>query len=115
LIDYCEATKGAIMPGFQDVKKMWELQKKAKQMQKELKETEIEARSADGKIGVVFNGEMHMKEITIDASLLAPANKNTLEAQLKTVISEALSRTQALSAEKAKEMMGDMGLKLPGM
>lgn len=103
------------MPSFQDMRKMWELQKKAKQMQKELKETEVEAKSADGKIVVVFNGEMHLKSISIDDSLLAAGNRLLLESQLKTVIAEALSRTQALSAEKAKEMMGDMGLNLPGM
>ena len=103
------------MPNFQDMKKLWELQKKAKQMQKELKETEIEAKSSDGKISVVFNGEMHLKELIIDNALLTSDNKANLESQLKTVISEALSRTQALSASKAKEMMGDMGLNIPGM
>lgn len=103
------------MPNFQDMKKLWELQKKAKAMQKELKETEVEAKSHDGKISVVFNGEMHLKELTIDDSLLTAGGKENLERQLKTVISEALSRTQALSASKAKEMMGDMGLNIPGM
>jgi len=103
------------MPNFQDMKKLWELQKKAKAMQKELKETEVEAKSSDGKISVVFNGEMHLKDLAIDSSLLTSANKEQLEQQLKTVIAEALSRTQALSAAKAKEMMGDMGLNLPGM
>ncbi len=103
------------MPSFQEMKKLWELQKKAKQMQKELKETEIEATSSDGKISAVFNGEMHLKDLTIDHSLLTPDNKANLENQLKAVISEALSRTQAMSAAKAKEMMGDMGLNIPGM
>lgn len=103
------------MPSFQDMKKLWELQKKAKQMQKELKETEVEAKSSDGKISVIFNGEMHLKDIKIDQSLLSSSNTSELEAQLKSVITEALTRTQAISAEKAKEMMGDMGMNLPGM
>jgi len=103
------------MPSFQDMKKLWELQKKAKAMQKELKETEVEAKSGDGKISVVMNGEMHLKGLSIDESLLSPGNRANLENQLKTVFAEALSRTQALSAEKAKEMMGDMGMKLPGL
>ena len=103
------------MPSFQDAKKIWELHKKAKRLQQELKDTEIEAKSSDGTITVVFNGEMHLKEITIDPSLLSPDKKSDLEAQLKSVIAEALSRTQALSAEKAKDIMGEMGLRLPGM
>jgi DNA-binding YbaB/EbfC family protein len=103
------------MPSFQEMKKLWELQKKAKQMQKELKETEIEAKSQDGKIVVVFDGEMHLKDLSLDESLLSPANKAALENQLKSIISEGLSRAQAISAEKAKGMMGDMGLNLPGM
>lgn len=103
------------MPNLGDMKKLWELQKKAKAMQKELKETEVEAKSADGKISVIFDGEMKLKSLNIDESLLAPGNKSDLESALKTVISEALTNTQKISAEKAREMMGDMGVNLPGM
>ncbi len=94
-------------------KQMWELQKKARAIQKELKETEVEAKAANGLITVVFNGEQHVQEITIDESLLKAENKRDLEKALQQAIAEALSRVQAIAAEKMKAIAGD--LNIPGM
>jgi DNA-binding YbaB/EbfC family protein len=104
------------MPGKLDqIKQLWALQKKAKGIQKELKELEIEARSNDGLVSAVFSGEMHIKRIHVDESLLTPGMKNRLETTLQQVVAEGLSKAQAISAEKMKGMMGDMGINLPGM
>lgn len=94
-------------------KQLYDLQKKAKAMQKELKDTEIEAQSADGRVTVVFNGEMHLVDIKIDESLLG--DKNELEKKLKNTISEGIQRAQGVAAEKTKEIMKDMNLNIPGM
>ena len=100
---------------FDKAKQVYELQKKAKTIQKELKETEIEANSNDGFVTVVFNGEQHLTELTINEEALKPENKQTLESDLKNAISQAIARSQALAAEKTKAMMGDMNLKIPGL
>lgn len=100
---------------FSQAKQLWDLQRKAKAIQKELKETEIEAKSGDGRITVVFNGEQHIQDIQIDSSLLNPDNKHELEKNLKTVIAEALSRAQALAADRTKDVMKDMNLNIPGL
>ena len=89
------------------------MQKQAREIQKELKDTEIEARSNDGWVTVVFNGEQHLSEIALAEESLRPENKSELEKQLKNTISQAVSRSQALAAEKMKDVMGGMGL--PGM
>ena len=94
-------------------KQLWELQKKARGIQKELKETEVEAKAASGLVTVVFNGEQHIQSIEIDESLLAPQNKRDLEKALQQAIAEALSRVQAIAAEKMKAIAGD--LNIPGM
>lgn len=96
------------------MKQLYDMQKKAKQIQKELKETEIEATSANGGVTVVFNGEIHIVDVKIDESLLAPEKKRELEQELKNTVAQAISKAQAIAAEKAKAMMGDMGINLPG-
>lgn len=100
---------------FDKAKQLWEMQKKGKALQKELKETEIEAKSNDGKVVVVISGELHLLSVEIDESLLSPAEKRELESKLKTTLTEALSRAQALAADKSREMMKDLGIDLPGM
>jgi len=100
---------------FDKAKQLYGLQKKAKQVQKELKDTEIEAKSTDGMIAAIFTGEQKIKSISIDASLLSEGNKKDLEEKLLRVISEGLSRSQAVAAEKAKGLMGDLGMNIPGL
>lgn len=100
---------------FDKQKQQYELIKKAKQMQKELKETEIEARSKDGRIVAVFNGEQHLVSVEINEPSLDAGLKKELEKALVMTISEGISRAQAVSAEKAQEMMKDMNMNFPGM
>lgn len=101
------------MVDFGKIKDLYKLQKQAREIQKELKDTEIEAKSNDGWVTVVFNGEQHLSEIEISEEALKPENKRELEKQLKNTISQSISRSQALAAEKMKDVMGGMGL--PGM
>lgn len=96
---------------FDQAKMLW----KAKQVQKELKNTEIEAKSNDGQVRVVVNAEMHVKEIEISEEALTAANKSNLEKALQNTIAQALSRAQALAAEKTRAVMKDMNLNIPGM
>ncbi len=101
------------MVDFGKVKDLYKLQKQAREIQKELKDTEIEAKSNDGWVTVVFNGEQHLTEVTLNAEALKPENKKELEKQILNTISQAISRSQALAAEKMKDVMGGMGM--PGM
>jgi hypothetical protein len=98
---------------FDKARRLYQLQKKARAIQKELRSTEIEAKSGDGKISVVFNGEQKIQDIKIDESLLSSGNKGELEKNLKNTITEAISRAQAVAAEKMKAITGD--LNIPGM
>ena len=87
---------------------------KAKQVQKELKNTEIEAKSSDGMVTVVVNGEMHLKDVKLSDDA-QNTDKRSLEEAIKKTMAEALSRAQAVAAEKTKSVMKDMGMNLPGM
>ncbi|PIS07163.1 nucleoid-associated protein, YbaB/EbfC family [Candidatus Berkelbacteria bacterium CG06_land_8_20_14_3_00_43_10] len=97
------------------MKQLYQLQKKAKEIQKELKETEIEARSTDGEVTVVYNGEQHLVDIAIAEDMLSPQKKKELEQLIIKVSGEAMSKAQALAAEKTKDVMKDMGMNIPGM
>ncbi len=101
------------MVDFSKAKELYELQKKARKIQKELKDTEVEAKSNDGWVTVVFNGEQHMTDINIAEEALKPENKRELEKDLKNTISQAIARAQAYAAEKMKEIAGN--LNIPGM
>ncbi|MFA6492989.1 MAG: YbaB/EbfC family nucleoid-associated protein [Patescibacteria group bacterium] len=94
-------------------KQLWELQKKARAIQKELKEIEVEAKAAEGKVVVVFNGEQHIQSIDIDPEMLDQEKKRDLEKALQQAIAEAISRVQAVASEKMKAIAGD--LNIPGM
>lgn len=94
-------------------KQMWELQKKARAIQKDLKDTEVEAKAADGRVVVVFNGEQHIQSVEIDPSMLTEDSKRELEKALQQAISEAISRVQAIAAEKMKAIAGN--LNIPGL
>ena len=100
---------------FEKAKQLWDLQKRARAIQKELRDTEVEASSADGRVTVVFNGEMHLKSISVDPSLAAEGQKHVLEEAVKNTVTQALARAQAIAAEKSKELMGNMGMNIPGM
>ena len=101
------------MVDFSKMKDMYQLQKKARQIQKELKDTEIEAKSSDGWVTVLMNGEQHLTDIEIADEALTPENKKELEKDIKNTVSQAISRAQAYAAEKMKDIAGN--LNIPGL
>lgn len=101
------------MVDFGKARELYDLQKKARKIQKELKETEVEAKSSDGWVTVVFNGEQHLTDIDIAEEALKPENKRELEKDLKNTMSQAIARVQAYAAEKMKDIAGN--LNIPGL
>lgn len=99
---------------FSKAKDTYELVKKARAIQKELKETEIEATSSDGSLTVVFNGEQRMVDIQIDEKWLDPTKKHDLEKAILNVTGQAISKAQAVAAEQMKKVAGDLNLP-PGL
>jgi len=97
------------------MKQLYQLQKQAKTVQKELRDTEIEAKSADGEILVVVNGEQKIVEIKIGENYLSVDKKSELESALLKVAQEASEKAQQIAAEKSKDMMKGMGLNIPGL
>ena len=101
------------MPNFGQMKDMYAMAKKAKQMQKELKNLEIEAKSEGGEVGVIVNGEMKLIDIEINEYMLDKSKKTELEQLIKETVAQALSRAQSESASRMQPMLKD--LNIPGM
>ena len=96
-------------------KQLYQLQKKAKQVQRDLKNTEVEAKSTDGLVTVVLSADQKIKSIEISDELMIVEKKRELQDKIVRVVSEGLSRAQGVAAEKTKGLMGDMGMNIPGM
>lgn len=94
---------------FDKAKDMYQLQKKAKVIKKELKNTHIEAEE-DGVV-VTVNGEQEIIEIKIPEEALQNG------AKLATIIvkcsNKAIKKSQQVAAEMMKDVMGDMNI--PGL
>ncbi|MCX5776305.1 MAG: YbaB/EbfC family nucleoid-associated protein [Candidatus Firestonebacteria bacterium] len=101
---------------FDKMKQMYDLQKKAKQIKKELEATIVNVEEAGGKIKISMNGEFKLVSISIDPYFLAPERKLDLENALKRVISNGVGQAQSASAGKMKELTKGMGLpNFPGL
>ena len=97
------------------MKQLLDVQKRAKATQKELRDTEIEAKSNDGGVTVVFNGELKLVSLNIDEGYMNDHSVRDLEKTLTTTISESMSRAQVVAAEKTRQIMKDMNINLPGL
>ena len=95
---------------FSKGKDTYELVKKARAIEKELKETEIEAASSDGTLTVTFNGSLHMVGITIDESWLVPSRQRELEKAILNVTGQAITKAQMVAGEQMKKLQGDLNL-----
>src|SRR5688572_27747081 len=71
------------------MKQLYDMQKKAKDLQRQLENTRVEKTSADGLIKVSVNGTQRVDSLSIDASLLTPEKKTALEQAVSRVINDA--------------------------
>ena len=101
------------IPNFGQMKDMYALQKKAKQMQKELKELEIEAKSSDGLVTVVVSGEMKITSLNIAEDGLKTEMKKQLETDIKDAVGQAMAKAQSESAARMQPLLKDMNF--PGL
>jgi DNA-binding YbaB/EbfC family protein len=100
---------------FDKMKQLYDMQKQAKQMKKDLESQTVEKSAFGGKLKIAMNGTFEVQSITIDDSFLNPAQKTALETGLAKLITEATDEIGKKSAAQAMDLMKGMNLKLPGM
>ncbi len=90
-------------------KDLYKLQKQARQIKKQLKNTHIEAEHEG--VTVTINGEQEVVKVEIADHALE--NKSKMQDNLVKALNKAIKKSQQIGAEMMKDVMGDMNF--PGL
>ena len=94
---------------FDRAKRLYELQKQAKTLRKQLQAHAYTAESSSGDIVVTVNGEQEITQLTIGTARYA-GNDQKLSAEVLSVLNKAMAKSKKGSAELMRGMMGGLGL-----
>lgn len=94
---------------FEKSKALFELKKIQAALAKEM----VEVEAGNGAIKVKINGEQKIQKITLDEALVREADTAKLEKWIESAVTQAITKSQQLAAEKMKTMAGGLGL--PGL
>jgi DNA-binding protein YbaB len=97
------------MMAFERSKALLELKKIQSALAKEV----VETQAGNGAVTVKMNGEQKVQGVTLDADLIRDAELPQVEKWIESAVSQAITRSQQLAAEKMKSVAGDLGL--PGL
>ena len=98
------------------MKQIYEMQKKAKELQRQLSNIKTDKTNTSRSLSVRANGAQKIESISIDPSWLSADKKEALETSLVQLINEAFEDTQKQSASQAAALMKDLkGLGIPGL
>jgi DNA-binding YbaB/EbfC family protein len=98
------------------MKQLYEMQKKAKELQRQLENIKVEKTNTSRSLTVRVNGGQKLESIQVDPLWLSADKKAALETSLVTVINEAFEEAQKQSASQAASLMKELkGLGIPGL
>lgn len=89
------------------------MQKKAEEIQNDLKERVVEASSGGGMVTVHANGKQEILSIKIDPEVVVPEDVQMLEDLVLAAVSQALKKSQEIYQEEMSKLTG--GLNVPGL
>lgn len=93
------------MSKFDQAKMLMKMRKIQKELQKEI----VRAEAGDGAVIVEVNGEMKIKNVTIDPEAIDLDDIGQLENWVEEAVKAAIAQSQKLAAEKMQPMMGGLG------
>jgi DNA-binding protein YbaB len=99
------------MAMFGKAKEQYEFVKKAREIQKKLKDEVITVES--GAVKIVINGEQKIQKVELDKEEVDMNKLDVLEKDIKTAIEQAITKSQEVAANLMKEIGGLGGF--PGM
>lgn len=94
---------------FEKSKTLFELKKIQSALAKEYIETE----AGGGAVRVKINGEQKIQKITLDEELLRDVELPKVEKWIESAVTQAITKSQQMAAEKMRSMAGGLGL--PGL
>ena len=99
---------------FDLIKKAKEMQSKMAELQEELAAAEVTGQSGAGMVNLTLNGKGEMKSISIDPSLLKADEGEILEDLIIAAHQDAKAKVEDEAAKKMKDITGDLPIP-PGM
>ena len=97
-----------------DIAKMMQqaktMQTKMQEMQEKMADVEVQGESGGGLVKVTITCKGETREITIDDSLVVPAEKEMLEDLVKAALNDAKSKADKTLAEETQKMMQELGI-----
>lgn len=96
------------------MKQAQQMQGKMQELQEKLGEAEVEGVSGGGMVTVVLNGKGEMRKLTVDPSVVDPADKEILEDLILAAHNDAKAKAEAMMQEEMKKLTGGLNLP-PGM
>lgn len=94
---------------FDKAKAIYELKKIQSALAKEV----IEVEAGDGAVKIEINGEQKIKSVRLDRDKIDTDDFSRLEKQIESAVTQAITRSQQLAADKMKSVAGGLGL--PGL
>ncbi|MCY4509359.1 MAG: YbaB/EbfC family nucleoid-associated protein [Acidobacteria bacterium] len=94
-------------------KMMQQAQQMQENLQKQLRETTVEATAGGGMVTVVMNGVKEIQGLRIDPEVVSPDDVEMLQDLIVAAVSDAQRRADELASQRMGGMMG--GLKIPGL
>jgi DNA-binding YbaB/EbfC family protein len=84
-----------------------------KKIQAALAKEVIEVEAGNGAVKVKINGEQKIQKVTLDPELLRDVELERVEKFIESAVTQAITRSQQLAAEKMRSVAGGLGL--PGL
>jgi DNA-binding YbaB/EbfC family protein len=84
-----------------------------KRIQSQLAKEVVEVEAGDGAVRVQITGEQKIKKITLDPEQVSADNAEKLERWLESAVTQAISKSQQIAAEKMRSISGGLGI--PGL
>ncbi|MEE2638120.1 MAG: YbaB/EbfC family nucleoid-associated protein [Acidobacteriota bacterium] len=94
-------------------KMMQQAQQMQESLQKQLKQTNVEATAGGGMVTVVMNGVKEIQSLKIDPEVVSADDVEMLQDLIVAAVSDAQRRADELVQQQMGGMMG--GLKIPGL
>ena len=93
-----------------------EMQSNMARVQRELRESTVEATVGGGAVRVVMTGAQELREVVIDPAIVDPDDVELLSDLVFAAMTDALAQSKKLAEEKMATVTGGMGLPgLPGL
>jgi hypothetical protein len=94
---------------FEKSKALFELKKIQSALAKEV----IEVEAGNGAVKIRINGEQKIQKVSLDEAIVRDTEMAKVEKWLESAITQAITRSQQLAADKMRSVAGGLGL--PGL